>query len=191
MELPLWGGWMALKMLTPGLLGMRGVITEWRTSNKTISKADNSAENCPVGWRCTPWRHLYFLSQRGKMLQILANGTFLLLVFSFCSQTHLRSAQGRTYCGTLGLQNPPLCWSHHCSPLHPPPEPHQGHTLQFCFHIPDPLGHRQTDKTVFSRPLLCLPGASDSLSMAHACYTRRKINNSTEENSLHAGAARS
>lgn len=120
MELPLWVEWMALKMLTPGLLGMWGVITEWRTSNKTISKADNSAENCPEGWRCTPWRHLYFLSQQGKMLQILANGTFLLLVFSFCSQTHLRSAQGRTYCGTLGLQNPPLCWSHHCSPLHPP-----------------------------------------------------------------------
>jgi len=86
MELPLWVEWMALKMLTPGLLGMWGVITEWRTSNKTISKADNSAENCPEGWRCTPWRHLYFLSQQGKMLQILANGTFLLLVFSFCSQ---------------------------------------------------------------------------------------------------------
>lgn len=114
--------------------------------------------------------------------------TFWQMAPSFCSpcsQTHLGSAQGRTYCDTLGLQNPPLCWSHLCSPPHPQPEPHQAHTLQFYIHIPDPLGHKQADKDVFSRPLLCLPGASESLSVAHAYCTRRKINKSSEENTVY------
>lgn len=52
--------------------------------------------------------------------------TFWQMAPSFCSpcsQTHLGSAQGRTYCDTLGLQNPPLCWSHLCSPPHPNQSP--------------------------------------------------------------------